>query len=322
MAHDPALGRHVTAPGTSSRSRSEGWASSKVGEHGIRGLPGGRLPEGPKVVFWGDSFVEGVQVDDPERMAQVFTALAREQGLDLSGVGIGTGGDTLIDSIVKAPAYERVLRPVRLNVFVLTRLDDTLPDHPRPCRAALYSAPEPHIAPVDCPPSALALRFGPLLSRLELGGAFAAYVKLRGLSLRLGPGPALAQAVPPAPALSPAERDRLWAYLLEEMCRAAQGPALLLHLPLVPRLDHGAVVATSAEDALARDFAAASTRAGVPFLDLGPALAEHFRATGRLPHGLWNSPPGSGHLNPDGHRLVAQAIANYLQEHRDVLLAP
>jgi len=114
---DSAIGLYVPLPGTTSRARSESWSSSHVGEHGIRGLPGGTLPRGPKVVFWGDSFVDGTQVNDPERMAQQFSQISTQAGLHLSGVGVGHGGDTLIDALVKAPAYTQALAPVAMNVF-------------------------------------------------------------------------------------------------------------------------------------------------------------------------------------------------------------
>lgn len=77
-----------------------------MGEHGICGLPGGRLPTGFKVVFWGESFVEAPQVGDTPRMAKKSSALVATAGLSLAGVGRGNGGDA------------------RLHVFGLARMHD------------------------------------------------------------------------------------------------------------------------------------------------------------------------------------------------------
>lgn len=327
VAFDPQVGRYVAMPGTTSRTRGEGWANSNVGEHGIRGLPGGRLPAGPKVVFWGDSFVEGMQVDDADRMAQVFTSLSRAVGFHLTGVGIGHGGDTLIDSIFKASDYASALGPVALNVYFLGRISDVLPDAPRPCRAAFYSTPEPHLQRNDCPPSELAVRFAPALRRLEASGAYSAYLKLRNLQLRLAPGPATPTAAPAAQASASVQADTqnlapLWDYLIGQVRQASPGPVLFLYAPDVPTLTTGRVEAAYPDAATAAAFAAACLRNGVGFINLGPELAAHFQATGRFPRGFFNSPPGTGHLNEDGHLLVAETVAKYVKEHRDALLAP
>ncbi|PKN08871.1 MAG: hypothetical protein CVU73_06475 [Deltaproteobacteria bacterium HGW-Deltaproteobacteria-8] len=321
VVFDTAVNRYVPAPGTSSRTRGEGWATSKVGGHGIRGLPGGDLPQGPKVVFWGDSFVEAVQVDDSERMAQVFTSLARRDALPLNGVGIGNGGDTLIDAVFRLPDYAGVLEPVALNVLVLSRLEDTLPDMPRPCRARFLSTPELRLERGDCPPSTLGLRLAGPFHSLELAGAFELYRKLQTLTVRLSPGPAplTTRGNAPAPEI---DQDAAFNFLLARTQELARGPVLLLRIPPVPALNQGRIVLAEPQPDLSRRIAQACARNGVGFLDLGPAFAARFQATGRFPRGFFNTPPGTGHLNQDGHRLVAEAVLNYTKEHRDALLAP
>lgn len=321
VVFDPQVSRWVAQPGTTSRTRGEGWASSTIGEHGIRGLPGGHLPRGPKVVFWGDSFVEAVQVDDRERMAQVFTALARQDGLALSGVGIGNGGDTLIDALFRLPDYAGALAPVALNVLVLSRLEDMLPDRLRPCRARFVSTPEFRLERVDCPPSPLALRLAGPFRVLELAGAFEVFRKLQASTLRLGPGPAPRAPAADSPAPK-AEEDAAIDFLLTRVREHSRSPVLLLRLPLLPVLNRGRVRMDEPQPTLTGQVAQACVRNGVGFLDLAPGFAAHFQATGRFPHGLFNSPPGTGHLNQDGHRLVAEAVLQYIKENRDALLAP
>lgn len=321
VAFDPQVGCYVAKPGTTSRTRGEGWASSSVGEHGIRGLPDGKLPAGPKVMFWGDSLVEGVQVDDADRMAQVFTSLSRTAGQDLTGVGIGHGGDTLIDCIVKVPDYASVLGPVALNVFFLGRISDVLPDSPRPCRAAFLSTPVPHLLRNDCPPSDLAVRFASALRSLEGASAYAAYLKLHELRLRLTPGPASSAAAPSVQAetqnLAP-----LWDFLLGQVRNASPRPVLFLYAPTIPFLAAGQAQKDDSEAATAMAFSAACQRNGVGFINLGPGFLAHFQATGRFPRGFFNSPPGAGHLNEEGHGIIAEAAIHYVMEHRDALLAP
>lgn len=322
MLFDLAVNRFVAMPGTVSRTRGEGWASSVIGEHGIRGLPGGLLPQGANVVFWGDSFVEGVQVEDDERMAQAFTTLARQAGLDLHGVGIGTGGDTLIDGILKTGDYAPALGSVALNVYVVERITDVLPDNPRPCRAAFFSRPKPHLTRNDCPPTDLALCFAPAMRKYELAWAYSMYLQLRDVTLRLAPGP-VAPALKPAAQPAPQDLLRVWDYLLGQVRSSASSAGILfLYAPDVPRLSAGSMHFADPEAVTVDGFSAACRLNSVPFINLGPRFVAHYQATGRLPMGFFNSPPGTGHLNQDGHRLAAEAVLQYIKEHRDALLAP
>lgn len=338
---DAALGRYVAAPGTVLRTRSEGWASSRVGEHGIRGLPAGRLPEGPKVVFWGDSFVEGAQVDDAARMAQRFGELATSAGLGLNGrdlngkglagVGVATGGDALPDFLLKARATTPALGEVRLHVFVLPRMADLLPGAFRPGRASFLASPTFHLAPGDERPSRAALALAPAFRRLELAGAFAAYERLRALSPRWSVGPPVTPGTAPAPLSMPlsvpllmpdtAAMRFLVGHALQTARENGGGGVLFLHVPSLPRIAAGAVALDDPEAALARAFADVCAGAGAGFLDMGADFQAFFRSTGRFSRGFFNTPPGSGHLNEDGHRLVAQAVVRYIQEHPDALLA-
>lgn len=329
MAFDAALGRYVATPGTTSRTRGEGWASSSVGEHGIRGLPGGRLPEGPQVAFWGDSFVEGLQVDDHARMAQQFSELAASAGLELAGrkptgVGLGTGGDHLPDFLLKARDTAPALGDVRLHVFVLPRMADILPDVPSPGRASFRSLPQPRLEEGGKGPSDTSLALAPAFRSLELAGAFAVYERLRALSVRLAPGPVLASAASSPPATRAADETAM-RFLIGHALQTARenggGEVLFLRLPTLPRLESGTVAQGDPEEALARAFAEACGRGGAAFLDMGPTFRSFHQQTGRFPSGLFNSPPGSGHLNEDGHRLVARAVVRHIQEHPDALLA-
>ncbi len=326
---DPALGRHVATPGTTSRTRGEGWASSSVGEHGIRGLPGGRLPEGPKVAFWGDSFVEGLQVDDAPRMAQKFTELAGSAGLEsagrkLAGVGLGHGGDALPDFLLNARSSTPALGEVRLHVFVLPRMADLQPGAFRIGRASFLSSPEYHLVPGDDRPSQAALALAPTFRRLELAGAFAVYERLRSFSPRLSPGPVPAPS-PAIAASAPAQPStEAMRFLVAHALRTARengGGAVFLRLPFLPWLRGGRVALDDPEEALARSFAAVCAENGAGFIDLGPDFRALFLQTGRFPRGFFNAPPDSGHLNGEGHRLVAQAVVRYIQEHPDALLA-
>ncbi|HXO19587.1 MAG TPA: SGNH/GDSL hydrolase family protein [Thermoanaerobaculia bacterium] len=52
--------------------------------------------------------------------------------------------------------------------------------------------------------------------------------------------------------------------------------------------------------------------AGIPVLNLAPALAEYAARTGRFLHGFPNTAPGEGHWNAEGHRQASRLMAPWL----------
>lgn len=186
---DPAVGRFMPEPGTVMRYRSEGFARTTAGEHGFRSLPGGILPPGPKVMFWGDSYVEALQVDDAAHMDQAFSRLAAQDGLKLSGVGVGVSGDSILDSYFRLPLYAKVLAPVALHVFVVAKSSDIMPDVAHSTHSEFHTSPDFHLSCDTATYSRSHLQFGWLVRRLELSGPYRLLRNARALSLRLAPGP-------------------------------------------------------------------------------------------------------------------------------------
>lgn len=55
---------------------------------------------------------------------------------------------------------------------------------------------------------------------------------------------------------------------------------------------------------------------GIDVIDTGPRFARLYETEGQLPYGFANTTPGSGHLNAQGHRILAEEIISYLEELR------
>jgi hypothetical protein len=323
---DEQVGLYVAPPGTVYRHRSEGWASSRTGPHGIKGLPAD-VPAGPKVFFWGNSFVDAVSVDDPDKMAQAFSSLCREHGLGLLGLGLGGGGESAADYSFKMRAFEREVGPIALHVIVLGSMGEVLPDLERHGHSRFFSTAGGFgLEKWSAVPSAPALRWTGVLHDLHLAGAYELYVRLRDLHLRLRPGTARESGAeaPPGDAAGQASPDTLrqgWEFLLQSLLCEARAPILFVHIPAVPRLVRGSVDFSEPDAGLARAFGEACARQNVGFLDLAGPFTEHFRATGRFTRGFANTPPGQGHLNQDGQRLAAQAVFRYIRGQGHALFA-
>ena len=89
----------------------------------------------------------------------------------------------------------------------------------------------------------------------------------------------------------------------------AAGVELILcyHPHLVPQMD-GSVRLEEGEGEI-RAFAAACADAGIPFVDLSDAFLRAYAERRVLPHGFANTALGVGHLNAEGSRMMAEALA-------------
>jgi hypothetical protein len=104
------------------------------------------------------------------------------------------------------------------------------------------------------------------------------------------------------------------ALLLDEI--KAEAPVGVVFVPLLEYRSGGRVEESGRSAEARMLFAQAAARAGVPLVDLGPALRDEFLKTGRPPAGFSNTAPGEGHLNAAGHVLLARAIASVAEEGR------
>ena len=93
--------------------------------------------------------------------------------------------------------------------------------------------------------------------------------------------------------------------LLSSLQRAIRPPVVWLDLPRI----HGEAEARDYDRVATARLAAACERAGIEHVDAGPVLRSWRSAHGDFANGFPWTRPGVGHLNADGHRLLADAIA-------------
>ena len=84
-----------------------------------------------------------------------------------------------------------------------------------------------------------------------------------------------------------------------------------VRLLYLPRLDYHAGCVDKCAGA-ARLWRDAARGAGVPMVDVTGAMCRRFRATRQPLNGFWNTEPGIGHLNGEGHAVVAGELAGAL----------
>lgn len=303
------------------RMRSEGWADTQVGAGGLYGLASPAAIVGGRVAFWGDSYVEAAGVPDFDKLTAVFSRESESVlGQRLTGLPLANSGNSCADVHAQLPFYNRSLGPFLAHVIVLGGMTDTLPDQSSAHGARFLSAPALRFVPDERRISAL--RHRPWLYRLRLECAWELAQNLRKLKLDLAVGPrARAPApraedadTPPAATADAAQRARAtaWSFLLDALAARAQAPLYFVYLPEVPVYKRGRLETRDPEAGLAAEFAAICARRGIGFINLGDAFIDWHARTGTFPRGFANGLPWSGHLNANGHRLVAHAVINRL----------
>ncbi|MBS3821163.1 MAG: hypothetical protein KGY81_05315 [Phycisphaerae bacterium] len=305
--HDDVTGRWLPQPNTPYTYTREGWGRTTWQRHGrlAERLPGA---DDPTVIFWGDSYVEALQVDDDAKMFNVFTRLAGERGSNLCGVGVALSGWGLGDyHDLLAKLDGRLGRPVR-HVFVV-QMKDLLPRHVDGQPIEPMDLIPPHT------PQFVSIR--PWVYRLKLSAFWSlprdAAETLR--SLRLAPGPAGPKQEPVCYCrLNEADLRETWCDMFVELQQRAEAPMAFVLLPETPEIRDGNVAfePTDHNSNVYGPFVETCRQQNVPCLDMRERFNDFYRRTGRFPRGFANTPPGTGHLNADGHALVANAVADWL----------
>jgi hypothetical protein len=318
-SYDAATKSWVITPGSTIVWRSEGWGRSYFGRFGIGGIPDASRETRGLVLLWGDSDVEAFQVDDRRKMAQQLTGLLAEHGRKLVCASRAMGGDNLADYILDIPEYEKQLPTIARHIILMNGPDDILPDQPNDTRGVfrtshgcelLHSPTQYHSHYAKRVTDDLRLYFAmPLLRSLT-----------RDLSLRFSPGPVpkAARAADPGSdsCRGECELRQAWDFLTGSIRRATHKNVTIVYVPHVPRIEGNRVVCDDPDGPLVSGFAESCRDAGIDFVNLHEAFVRHYDATGEFPRGFPNSRPGDGHLNAVGHRLIAEALFDYLEKTR------
>lgn len=335
---DPELGVNTLRPGDVIRWRSEGWAETRIGPHG---LPGWRPkhpdrqsdPNRRRVVIWGDSQVEGVCLPDPMKIHnQAIRLAADDHALALDCLPLGRSGADARDWQDLTAAADSLWRP-DLHVWVVTELSDL---------TALAAAEETTPYRRWTAGSPGWVKFA---AALRAEAAFAAAKRLfydpetggrRRLDFSLGPRPR-SVGVPPTTAESVAEPeyeagvaggtasdrepfDDRFALVVDQVVSEVEsvanelgGRLALVYAPAVPSL--GAGVDSGDRDAVA--FARLRGRlvaAGIAVVDVRDDFRALWDQETEFPRGFHNGMPAAGHLNEAGNRLVARSIVSLVRE--------
>lgn len=128
-----------------------------------------------------------------------------------------------------------------------------------------------------------------------------------------GAGEAEAVSADPAPE---ADNEALLAALLEKLGRTAEEHGVKLIIMYHPSTgvdEKGRMVQGAGEEHISM-VASACEKNGITFLDMSERFAKGYEESSILPHGFSNTSTGSGHLNRDGHAMIAEELYRLMKE--------
>lgn len=287
----------VTYPaGASYRWRSEGYATTVVGPHGMPGQT--QLADDSvslRVALYGDSQVEGVAVPDDQKLF----ALLQDRLQDSVVYPLARSGETASDWL---PQMRRVEVGLGVDMHVIVVVD----------LADLLAAAAPHREV-----SAAEMQMPNQLDGLPDFVVHAASRLLRDPStgetrrLRWGVGPvdsgADNGAVSATNVSTSANIDTTW---LSSLKTATDKRMLVVFAPRMPEILDGSV-RYEASDRERRRMQNALTKGGIDWIDTGKDFVTAAKA-GDWPHGFQNGQWGAGHLNETGYQILADGIATWI----------
>jgi hypothetical protein len=112
---------------------------------------------------------------------------------------------------------------------------------------------------------------------------------------------------------------KAWKFLIDSLRGGTSTPILIVYAPTTPTLENGKTIEMNPEEEHVKVFREICRERGLGFINMEQRFLEYHRSTGKFQKGFQTSRPWEGHYNPEGHRLVAEAIHNWIKENRDAV---
>lgn len=245
------------------------------------------------ILVVGSSHMEAYQVAMDESTAAVLGKLLPGNTV----YNIGTSGhDFLVcaDNLSAAVAKYNPTRYVLLEISSLQYTDEQL--------ISAISGDVPHLSSSDSGIIGL-LQKNPFLRLM--------YSQFQSYAAPAGTAPANSHPVPQVTG-----KETLYNELISKLhntvCQNGAQLIIVYHPHLSIKENGEAYIADDPQ--LSTFFSDICQKNGVKFLDMSSTFMNAYQSTHTLPHGFINTTVGSGHLNKDGHAMIAHAIYKLIAE--------
>lgn len=305
-------------PGSSVRQYREGFARTNIGQYGLIGVGKINHDQTQKILIWGDSFVEAFNVPDEKKMSFVLSKMAQRTFKDsITGVSIGRSGNSIADYYYQIPYYESRLTPIMAHFFIIGHIEDTLPDQQSAHGAKFVSMPTYAIYPENQERYHYDV-YRKFLSRLKLDFLWYSARDCQAKKWKWLPSVEKDNQNKLSSSTEKKEDDMMkaWTYLFDQLKKQTDKPIVMVLLSDLPYLKKHQIVLSEDDNYIREKFKHACSVNNIGLIDMQQSFVSYYQSTGRFPRGFINSHPWEGHLNEDGHALVASGIFKYLKDHK------
>ena len=279
---DPLLNKYVVSPGLKIKHRSEGWGTTLLGEHGVIAVPDIKKVQSDKIAIFGDSFVEGFQVDDFDKMSHIFNSLYSSSKVKnkLAGFSVGFSGDDIADYYFNIPKYEKIVPDIKAYFIVITGFNDTIPNMDNARSVFKFDGSSYYLLEKEKIRSDLAERIKNILRpygfNFLIGLANTAYADVEldfipSISTR---NTKQNQSTLKSPALQEA-----WSFLLKELNHQTTGKIIFVYAPPVPRVEKGKITFEDKNYDMVNTFKNECLIYNMGFIDMRDSFNHFFKAT-------------------------------------------
>jgi len=306
--YDPKLGKVIYTSNTYYRIRREGWATTYIGKYNTIGTKDIDKNKLPKIAIWGDSEVTAFPLPDEKKMGQQVSEMFSRAGRRCIGFGIAHSDNNLADYIVDLRKYESLIPNIIAHYIVLSNLnDDTLPlQNLNTDRSKFIYDGNFRIIESDGRRRHQKIYY--LLSKYNLRVVSYFFGQVSRYRVQFPWSLHQERAKSNKSAESLYDKLEAWEFILDELRKKSNNPITFLYCPYRPAIIGENV---SFEDPQREDkiiFADFCRKHNIGFIDLTDRFNDFFLKTKEFPRGFANSFPGRGHININGHRIVAEAI--------------
>lgn len=319
----PEVERLIPEPGLEHRHRHEGWGKTQYGELGVYGIEDIRQVPGDKVLLWGDSYVEALEVNDPEKTTMQFNELWKEKNKTaLTCAGVGASGTHLADYVHYAPIYEKVIPDVKAHVVFLH--SDMVGFKDKKVGGCLKYDGDQISYWFNPPRKHVSSRKSKLIEFLRFFGMdflWWIYNDLRNYNWRFTLGRSGVTDIPVLPQFKKPHRMKNadwhrngYDFLIKKFRADTDKEIVFIYAPHVPYIHEGKIYDQDRSAELIKEITESCKQHGITFINMEKTFRDYYLKTGKSPRGFPNSRPFMGHLNPEGHRLIAEKLVEHFKD--------
>ncbi|MEM6776338.1 MAG: hypothetical protein AAF670_01705 [Planctomycetota bacterium] len=308
---DAVRGVSVLQPGSTYRWRAEGYASTRVGPHGMMGRTS--LPDTDAstiIALWGDSQAEGVCVaDDLKLWSRLQASLRRRIETRVDVLPLARSGDDAADWSRQLAAVEAQLS-VDAHVVLLTDLQDLAEEPPQSNTNAdgVFTSVFVHWLP-----NFVVHAFRRVIDDPATGAR-------RRLRFSFGPVASLGHEASTLSLASTSQLDDVDSDAghgtidagLRRLVRSADRPIFIVHAANRPLVMGNQIHVDDGDPESSRTTADQCRVLDIGWLDVGSDLVAAWQSDGVMAFGFHHGRLGSGHLNANGYEVIAESAANWL----------